>query len=184
MNSLDKWQVKFGLVLLWIITILTPLVILPTTLTYESNMGWEVDRMYLFIFGAYDPSGGSGRTGWIIDPMYLPYAAIFLLFFIIYALQVTSYCVSPTIKRWVIISGILSLLIPAILAGISYPFGAILDGSYAGPLPFQFIVGLIVMRLAKVGIKTPTDELLEEKPLWWEKDQTDSDVDGKNERGW
>jgi len=123
--------------------------------------------MYMFLFGAYDPSGGSGRTGWIIDPIYILYAMIFLLFFPIYALQVTIYCRTQNVKRWVIISGALSLLIPAVLVGISYPVGAILDGFYAGPLPFQFIMGLIVIWLAKTELEVPKGKQMEEKSPWW-----------------
>jgi hypothetical protein len=165
MSSLSRWQVKLGLLVLWCVTFLTPLVIEPTSLSYQSEIGWEMAPMYFFLFGSYSPSGGPGPSGWMIGPMYVMIIVMLLLFFIIYALQVTYYCIKSVTQRWAIISGILSLAIPIFL-GLSVPFEARLSGIYAGPLPFQFILGLAVMRIAKGGIKKSEDELLEKTLPW------------------
>ena len=169
MSSLNQWQVKLALLLFWCVTLLTPLVIGPTIISYRSSSGWQIEIMYMFLFGAYFPA-----VGWFIGPMYILYIVMFLLFFLIYALQVTFYCLNSTTQRWVIISGLLSLIIPLAVIGMSVPFAAYIGGAYAGPLPFQFILGLIVMRIVKAGIEVPKDELLEEKPSWWKKKQDDS----------
>jgi hypothetical protein len=58
--------------------------------------------------------------------------------------------------------------------GITVPLDARLSGIYAGPLPFQFIAGLVLMRIVKSGLEVPEDHLLEERPSWWERDQDDS----------
>lgn len=174
MSSLSRWQVKLGLLLFWGVTVLTPLVIGPTSLSYRSSSGWELEIMYLFLFGAYFPSGGVNSSGWFTGLMFVPYFIMFLLFFLIYALQVTYYCFKPTTQRWAIISGLLSLIIPLATVGISVPFGAYIGGVYAGPLPFQFILGLVVMRIVKTGIEKPEDGLVEEKTSWWEKYLDDS----------
>ena len=165
MSSITRWQVKLGLLLLWGITILTPLVIAPTSSTYGSNTGWQVTLAYLFLFGGYFPAYFPAG-GWFIGPMYVIYIVMFLLFFIIYALQVSKYCVRPTNQRWAIISGLLSLIIPLSIfaSGLIVPLEAYLSGIYTGPLPFQFILGLIIMQIANRGIKKPEDEFVEKKP--------------------
>jgi hypothetical protein len=176
MSSISRWQVKLGLILLWGITILTPLVLAPTSLTYGSDTGWQMDYMYMFIFGAYYPPGSADLSGWVINPMYLPYIFMLLLFFIIYPVLVTKYCLISTTQREAIIAGLISLAIPFLVVGISVPFEARLSGSYAGPLPLQFIMGLVVMQIVKRGIRSPKDDLLDEN-AWWEKNQTNSSVD-------
>ena len=62
MSSLGRWQVKLGIIILWCVTIFTPLVIGATVLTYSSGVGWEMDPMYMFLFGAYFPPGRGGGT--------------------------------------------------------------------------------------------------------------------------
>ncbi len=174
MSSLSQWRVKLGLLLFWCVTFLTPLVIGPTFLSYESGIGWKMEPVYLFLFGAYIPPGTVEPFGWFIGPMFMIYIVMILLFFIIYALQVTYYCIKPTTQRWAIISGLLSLIIPLFEMGISVPFEAYVGGIYAGPLPFQFILGLVVMRIVKSGLAVPEYKLLEKKPSWWKKNQDDS----------
>jgi len=174
MSSLDRWQVKIGLVIFWCITVLTPLVISPAILSYQSGQEWEMEPMYFFLFGAYNPPGGAEPSGWFIGPLYVIYIFMFLFFFIVYALLVTNYCMKPNSQRGPIVSGILSLAITTFLFGMSIPWDARLSGIYAGPLPFQFIAGLIMMKIVKAGIEVPKDELLEEKPSWWEENKDDS----------
>ena len=158
---------------MWAVTILTPLVIFPASLSYDSGHGWSFEPMYFFLFGAYNPPGGSEPSGWMTGPAYLVAIVFLLVFFIIYAFQVTLYYMRPTVQRWAIVSGVLSLLIPSIFTGISVPLEAYLDGVYAGSLPFQFILGLLAMRLAKKEKESPEEGLLEEKTSWWEKKQND-----------
>lgn len=170
MSSLNRWQVKLALVLLWGVTVVTPLAIFPASLSYDAGRGWQMDPMYFFLFGAYNPPGGSVPAGWMSGPVYLLVIMFLLSFFIIYVFQVTIYCMKPTTQRWAIISGLLSLVIPGIFTGISVPVEAIFDGVYVGSLPFQFILGLVVMRLAKSGKDEPESGLVEEKVTWWEKE--------------
>jgi len=160
--------------MLWCVTVLTPLVISPTSLSYQSGIGWEMEPTYFFLFGAYNPPGGTEPSGWILGSVYAMIIVMLLLFFIIYALQVTYYCIKPTTQRGAIVSGLLSLIIPIFVSGMSVPFEAYASGIYAGPLPFQFILGLVVMWMVKSGIERPKDELLEKKPSWWEKKQDDA----------
>ena len=167
MSSGVRWQVKIGLVIFWCITVLTPLVISPAILSYQSGQGWEMVPMYFFLFAAYGPSG------WVIGPIYVIYIFMFLFFFIVYAALVTKYCVKPNSQRGPIVSGVISLAITTFLFGMTIPLDARLGGIYAGPLPFQFIAGLILMWIVKSGIEDPKDELLEEKPVWWENKQDD-----------
>lgn len=174
MSSLDRWQVKIGLIVLWCITVLTPLVISPAVLTYRSGQGWEMEPMYFFLFGAYNPPGGAEPSGWIIDPSYFVYIFMFLFFFIVYAALVTNYCMKPHSQRGAIVSGLVSLAIATFFFGMMISFEARLAGIYAGPLPFQFIAGLIVMWIVKSGLEVPEDQLLEEKPSWWEEKKDDS----------
>jgi hypothetical protein len=143
-------------------------------LSYQSGSGWEIDPMYFFLFGAYNPPGGGEPSGWFIGPLYLVYIFMFLFFFIVYAVLVTNYCLKPNSQRGAIISGIVSLVITMFLFGLTIPFEARLAGIYAGPLPFQFIAGLVLMRIVKSGVEVPEDQLLEEKPSWWEEKQNDS----------
>lgn len=173
MSSLGRWQVKLGIIILWCVTIFTPLVIGATVLTYSSGVGWEMDPMYMFLFGAYFPPGrGGGITGWVINPIYIPYVFISLLFFIIYPILVTKYCMRPTSQGWAIIAGLISLAISSFMTGFGIPLEARLNGIYAGPLPFQFIVGLVVMQIVKRGVEPPKEKLLDKKQ-WWEEKETD-----------
>ena len=171
MSSLNRWKVKFALVLLWAVTLLTPLVILPSFISYDAS-GWIVEPVYFFLFGSYYPPGGYGPSGWITGPAYMSVIVFLLLFFIIYAFQVTIYYMKPITQRWAIISGLLSLSIPIIFTGISVPVEVILGsaGVYIGPLPFQFILGLVAMRLAKSMKEEPESNLIKEKSSLWEKE--------------
>ncbi len=69
-------------------------------------------------------------------------------------------------------SGVLSLFIPGLLTGfgISVEVNLVSTGVYIGPLPFQLIIGLVVMRLAKSGKEEPESGLIKKKSAWWEKD--------------
>ena len=180
MSSFSQLSVKLGLIILWCVTLFTPLVIGPTSLTYSSGDGWTIELMYMFIFGMYFPSGGGGQSGWFINPLYIPYVFMFLTFFIIYPVLVTKYCLNPTNQRGAIISGIISLAISLFAAGVSLPLEARLAGVYTGPLPFQFIIGLIVMQIVKRGITPPKDELLDTKPSWWKESQSEP-IEDKHE---
>ncbi|MBY8998210.1 MAG: hypothetical protein KGD60_10785 [Candidatus Thorarchaeota archaeon] len=170
MSSLNRWQVKFSLFLMWVVTIMTPLVIVPASLSYGSGYGWSFEPAYFFLFGSYNPPGGAEPSGWMTGPAYLAVVVFLLVFFIIYLFQVTLYCMKPTVQRWAIVSGVLSLLIPSAFTGITIPFDAYLGGVYVGSLPFQFILGLVVMRLAKSGKEEPESGLIKKKSAWWEKD--------------
>ena len=83
MSSLNRWQVKSTLVLLWAVTVLTPLVILPHGISYDGSV-WSVEIVYYFLFGAYfPPSLYSEPSGWVSGPAYLVMVVFLLLFFII-----------------------------------------------------------------------------------------------------
>jgi len=169
MKSLHRLQVKLGLVLLWGITFFTPLVIAPSFLFAIGSI-MHPSPVYMFIFGLYYPPGSGSISGWISGPLLLLYIFTLLFFFLIYAVLVTRYCMNPTSQRGAIVTGLISLLIPFLMVG------GISLGIYTGPVPVQFIVGLIVLQIVKRGIKSPKDELLDEK-TWWEENQSDSDVD-------
>jgi hypothetical protein len=177
MSSLERWQVKLGLILLWGITILTPLVIFPISLSYQAGVGWEMEPIYCFLIGAYSPPGGAEPSGWIIGPMYLLVIMTLLFFFIVYALQVSIYCTKPTARRNAIIYGTISLAIPFIISGVLVPFDAIISGVYVGPLPYQFILGLIVMWMVKSGKEVPEDKLLDGGSSWLEKNEHNQSVE-------
>jgi hypothetical protein len=157
---------------MWVVTILTPLVIVPASLSYNIEYGWSFEPAYFFLFGFYNPPGGAEPSGWMTGPAYLAVVVFLLVFFIIYAFQVTLFSMRPRTQRWAIISGVLSLLIPGIITGFGVPVEANLAGAgiYVGPLPFQFIIGLVVMRLAKSEQDIPERDLLEKKASWWEKE--------------
>ncbi|MFW9805899.1 MAG: hypothetical protein ACFFFK_04160 [Candidatus Thorarchaeota archaeon] len=170
MNSSYRWRLGFVLVLLWIITTLTPLVILPHGITYSGGV-WRIDVAYYFLFGAYfPPSPYSDPSGWISGPNYLVIIMMILLFFIIYAIQVTIYCFKPKEQRWAILSGLLSLFIPGVFVG----FGILNEvniasaGIYVGPLPFQFILGVFAMRLAKPDQAIPERAQPNKESTWLE----------------
>jgi hypothetical protein len=149
---------------------MSPLVILPVVIEYSSGVGWSAEPMYFFLFGAYNPPGGAEPSGWISGLNYLQVIMMLLLFFIIYAAQVTIYVRTPTTKRWAIVSGIVSLLIPYFFAGIifSTPIEVLLGagGVYVGPVPIQFVVGLLVMRISEKERVESVDDFLETDSSW------------------
>jgi hypothetical protein len=170
MNSSYRWWLGFALVLFWVVTILTPLAILPHGITYDGNV-WRIEGAYYYLFGAYfPPSPYSETSGWISGPTYLVAIMMILLFFIIYAIQVTIYCFKPNRKRWAILCGLLSLFIPGVFAGFGILGEANIAsaGVYVGPLPFQFILGLFAMRLAKPEQAIPKREQSNKEYSWWE----------------
>ncbi len=171
MISLSRWQVKIGLVLFWCVTIFTPLIIMPNSISFDSGNGWFIEPMYVFLFGTYNPPGGAEPSGWLTGPVYVLSGFMFLFLFIVYALLVTNYCNKPNTQRGPIVVGLISLLIPAFLAVMIVPFDAWQSGLYVGPLPFQFIIGLILMQVVKRGIEKPKDELLDKKSSWWKESQ-------------
>ena len=161
---------KLGLASMWFVTTLTPLVILPTTVIYDGGR-WSVEPTYYFLFGAYNPLGGADPSGWITGPIYVMALVTLLLFFIIYAFQVTLYTKETmTTRRWAIISGILSLLIPYAYLGflfhtdIEILLGA--GGVFIGPLPFQFALGLLVMGITGREDLESMDDFLENGNSW------------------
>ncbi|NHI90110.1 MAG: hypothetical protein EAX87_11355 [Candidatus Thorarchaeota archaeon] len=160
---------------MWIVTILTPLVTFPSSFSYESHYGrdiWSVEPLYLFLFGAYDPSRGTTPSGWSTGPGYLVVVGLLLFFFIAYALLVTIYSIDPRNKRWVIAIGVLSLFIPYAFAGfIMIPIEILLGagGVFIGPLPFQFVLGLVSMKIAERKQEVLKDDSVEEEHLMDEK---------------
>lgn len=171
MSSLSRWHVRIELILLWCTTLLTPLAIAPASITYVAGEGWSWEPIYFFIFGSYRAPGTGGPAGWSTGPQYMVPFFMFLCFFLIYALLVTHYCIRPSNRRGAIVIGLISLAIPMFLFGWMVSPEERLNGIYAGPLPFQFIIGLILMWVVKRGIKKPKDELLEERPPWWKESQ-------------
>ena len=167
LRLLDRWKVKSVLLLMWIVTVLTPLAILPSEISGSDMYGWHVRVVYYFLFGAYfQPSIYSEPSGWISGPSYLGAIVLLLPFFIIYAILVTLYCMKPRTQLWAIVSGVLSFVIPGIFAGFSF----LATGVYLGSLPFQFILGLVVMRLAKPGKEKTPFGLIKKKSSWWDKE--------------
>ena len=169
MISLSRWQLKLSLVSIWIVTILTPLVILPMSISYISQSdlsSWTVKPLYFFLFGAYDPSRSTTPSGWSTGPAYLVVVGLLLFFFIAYVLLVTIYSIDPRSKRWVIAIGVLSLFIPyafTVIMGIPMEVLLGVGGVYIGPLPFQFLLGLVVMKIAERKQEVLKDDSVEER---------------------
>ncbi len=97
-------------------------------------------------------------------------------FNILFAIMVTRFCMEKSSKRWTIFAGILSIIVPLLFmlpARLDQKYEFMLEGGflpYVGPIPFQFIIGLIIMRYAGPWKLTkPWEE--EEKPHddWWDK---------------
>lgn len=172
LNEKRKVLILIVVVLMWIVTVLTPLVILPHGSSYGGGI-WRVEVAYYFLFGAYfPPSRYSEPSGWIIGPSYLPVIVMLLVFFITYAIQVTIYCMNPKTQRWAIMSGVLSFLIPGLFTGFGI-FGEanfVSTGVYVGSLPFQFILGIVVMRLAKPMKEKVPFGIIRENSSWWDKE--------------
>jgi len=126
--------------------------------------------VYMFIFGVYNPPGSGTTPGWVSGPLVPFYIFTLAFFFLIYAVLVTRYCMNPISQRGAIVAGLISLLIPFLLVG------SVSLEIYTGPVPVQFIVGLILLQIVKREIEPPKDKLLDKKQ-WWDKKQTDEIVD-------
>jgi len=148
MSSLDGWKVKVSLILFWAVTILTPQIILPLTVSLQEGV-WNIDRIYYYIFGFSIPEsvipywyGGLGLR-------YATALTIALFLSLVYAVLVTYYCLKLSYLRATIITGLLSQIIPFMIVLYSLTPEAWTSGDYVGPLPFMFIVGLFVIWLVK-----------------------------------
>ncbi len=90
---------------------------------------------------------------------------------VVFAIQVPRYCTGKASGRITLSVGVLSLMQPFILSlsGILTLFdhGILI---YIGPIPIQFVVGLILMKLIPPEIET------EEDTGWWEAAETREDV--------
>ncbi|MGY5860344.1 MAG: hypothetical protein RTU63_13320 [Candidatus Thorarchaeota archaeon] len=158
MSSLDRWQVKLCFVLFWAVTLLSPLAIIPMRISYHSGIGWNIDRIYYYIFGtsiseSVIPTwwGGIGFT-------YTIALTIALFSGLIYAYLVTNYYMKQSYLRAAIITGFLGQLVSLMMVLYSlYSLSpeVFTSGDYVGPLPFQFIAGLIVMWIVKSRVKLP-----------------------------
>ena len=153
MSSLDWWQVKLGLILFGVVTLVTPLVILPVRISFQSGIGWNIERVYYYIFGysIFESEippywGGIGFT-------YTVALTIALISSLIYTYLVTYYCMNLSNLRAAIIVGLVGQLIPFMVVLYALSPEAWTSGDYVGPLPIHFIVGLIVMWIAKSKAK-------------------------------
>ena len=90
---------------------------------------------------------------------------------VVFAIQVPRYCTGKASGRITLSVGVLSLMQPFILSlsGILTLFdhGILI---YIGPIPIQFVVGLILMKLLPPEIET------EEDTGWWEAAEKREDV--------
>jgi hypothetical protein len=93
--------------------------------------------------------GQSGNTESILHDMYIIIGRglFYGIFNIWFGIEVIRYFKDYTRKRMVILSGILSLVYPFVLAILALPW--LLHSTtleYLGPIPIQFVVGLVLMK--------------------------------------
>jgi hypothetical protein len=149
---------------------------------------WIVDVSIIAVLWVYLPSYWDMNTGafgimggglHILNPSATVLSLMFTIFNLIFAYQVIRFCKGETSKRSAIIPGVLSLVLPLLMAWQGYSMYVIEfmlgTGSfvYIGPIPIQLIVGLILMRLfGPWEIETPWEEEDKVKQEWWETDES------------
>ena len=164
MSSFDRWQVKLSLVLFWAVILLIPQVILPYAISYHWEIGWNIERIYYYIFGTGIPEGVIPTWWGGLGFTYTIALTVALFSNLVYAYLVTYYCIKQSYLRAAIITGFLSQLFPLIIVLYSlYSLSpeVFTSGDYVGPLPFQFIVGLIAMWIVKSNSEVPRRETVQ-----------------------
>lgn len=130
---------------------------------------WEMNR------GAFGVWGGGLH---VLNPSAMILSLIFSIFNLIFAFQVLRFCKGEASKRSAFVSGLLTLVLPLLMAWQAYSMYVIefMVGTgnfvYVGPIPIQLIVGLILMRFSGPwSIETPWEGEDVEQSDWWKKEQ-------------
>lgn len=175
-----------------ILVMLFVTLVFPVTSSWQGGSGtgeeWIVDVSIIAVTWIYLPSywdmnhsafGVSGGGLHILNPSAMIMSLIFSIFNLIFAFQVIRFCKGKASKRSTLVSGVLTLVLPLLMAWQAYSMSVIefMVGTgnfvYVGPIPIQLIVGLILMRFSGPwSIETPWEGEGEDKSEWWKKEQS------------
>ncbi len=128
------------------VTLLVPYAVLYWFLIgNEAIMGIGV---YAVLWAVILPTGHDNIVLRMLDPGVVWGGIMFGIFNILFGAIVVRYCQGKTARKWVILSGILTLVIPLCQAAIYIPYLASHGrvGDYIGPIPIQLVVGLFIAR--------------------------------------
>jgi hypothetical protein len=156
---------------------------------HRSGEEWIVDVSIIAVLWIYLPpywdmnSGAFGVWGGglhILNPSATIITLILTIFNLIFAVQVIRFCKGEASKRSALVSGLLSLVLPLLMAWQAYSMYVIefMLGTglfvYVGPIPIQLIIGLVLMRFAGPWkIDTIWDDDVKEQSEWWEDEQSE-----------
>ena len=165
MGTQYSHRISLALIIFWAVTLLIPLVLVPKS----------TDSAPFAVLWTYEPPDGMEPDGFITGPLHLFHSGAILIFNLLFAVQVTRYCRGPASLKGTVALGVASLLFPAILCLlIAWP--AVVSGTqqYFGPLPHQFIWGILLVRSTNRRRETSTWNESKEKEPWWKKDRRTS----------
>ncbi|MHA1907583.1 MAG: hypothetical protein ACW98Y_09845 [Candidatus Thorarchaeota archaeon] len=137
--------------------------------------------------GAFGVMGGGLH---ILNPSATLLSLIMTIFNILFAIQVIRFCKNESSRRAALVPGVLSLVLPLLMAWQAYSMYVIefMLGTgifvYIGPVPIQLIVGIFFMRFAGPWKDAVIwDDSRKEQSDWWDKDETEQVEPEKQEGG-
>lgn len=155
---------------------------------HRTGEEWIVDVTVIAVLWIYLPSywdmnhGAFGIWGGglhILNPSATILSLVFTIFNLVFAVQVIRFCKKEASRRSALIPGVLSLLLPLLMAWQAYDMYVIefMMGTeilvYIGPIPIQIIVGLILMRFAGPWESVEIwDDDTKEQMDWWKKEES------------
>ncbi len=148
---------------------------------------WVVDISLVAITWIYLPdhwnenSGTMGAMGGgfhILEPAVMLSTSLLCIFNILFAIQVVRFCKGDASKKSALLSGVLTLILPVLMAWQAYSWylqeyiQQTENFVYVGPIPIQLIIGLLLIRFAGPwNVKGPWKDSESEQDKWWNKEE-------------
>lgn len=128
----------------------TVTLLVPYAILFWFLMGTEAVGgvgIYAILWAIFPYHAHDNIVLWILDSRVIFGGAIFGIFNILFGAEVVRYCKGTTARKWLILSGILTLVIPLYQAIIFFPYLARTGhAQYIGPIPIQLVVGLFIAK--------------------------------------
>ncbi len=153
-------------------SVVAPVMVYPfTSWTYD---GVQVEHYQVYamvwyygaIYGGYGEYSVGIR---LFDPLMMISTTPVTLPVLLFALAVVRYCQGRWHTAKLLAMGVVSIIIP-LMAGISYMvyFATVSSFAYAGPVPIHFIVGAVLIKIARTRPVAPWEDSAETEPWWVE----------------
>ncbi|MFW9849177.1 MAG: hypothetical protein ACFFF4_08550 [Candidatus Thorarchaeota archaeon] len=164
----DRFNLLYCIFLL--VTLFVPFGAAPGSSSYTSSVGWSISVTLFAILWVYRIPSSLEQGGFVFGPEYWNVSLIFAFPSMIFAFLVLLHVKGKISRGYTVLGGIFSLIWPGGFMLVTGLY-ALLNGAlvYIGPIPIQFLFGLILLRYY-----SPKEEksfpLISDESSWWNED--------------